>query len=68
VPKKDLVLKFVKPLEGSKIELIGSDIPLNYTYSEEEGLIINIPEDALSATGNKYAWGFKINGVERIGK
>lgn len=67
-PKKDLVLKFVKPLEGSKIELIGSDIPLNYTYSEEEGLIINIPEDALSATGNKYAWGFKINGVERTGK
>ena len=45
-PKKDFVLKFVKPLEGSKIELIGSDIPLNYTYSEEEGLIINIPEDA----------------------
>ena len=67
-PKKDLVLKFVKPLEGSKIELIGSDIPLYYTYSEEEGLIINIPEDALSTTGNKYAWGFKINGVERTGK
>ena len=42
-PKKDLVLKYVKPEDGSKIELIGYDTALNYTYSEEEGLIINIP-------------------------
>ena len=67
-PKKDLVLKYVKPEDGSKIELIGYDTVLNYTYSDEEGLIINIPEDALNASGSKYAWGFKINGIERIEK
>lgn len=67
-PKKDLVLKYVKPEDGSKIELIGYDTALNYTYSDEEGLIINIPEDALNASGSKYAWGFKINGIERIEK
>ncbi|MEP0131843.1 MAG: alpha-L-fucosidase [Eudoraea sp.] len=68
VPKKDLVLKYVKPNEGGKIELIGYGAPLNYSYSEEEGLLIIIPEDAISTTGNKYAWSFKINGVERTRK
>jgi len=67
-PKKDLVLKYVKPMEGGKIELIGYDTALNYTYSEEEGLLINIPEDAISTTGNQFAWSFKIHGVETTTK
>ncbi len=51
------------PNEGSSIYLLGFGQPLEWTFSEDDGLKIQIPQDAISALN--YAWTFKMTGEER---
>lgn len=61
-PGKVFNLINVKPLENSKITLLGYKANLEWEYDEELGLMITIP-DELQDSGNRpcdYAWTFKL--------
>ena len=53
----------LKPREGSSIYLLGLEQPLEWTFSEDNGLKIQLPQETLSELD--YAWTFKISGEER---
>lgn len=59
-----LGLANIRPKEGSAIVLLGSDAELDWEYDKDKGLTIFVPK---SIPGN-YAWTFKIEGDEFIGK
>jgi alpha-L-fucosidase len=63
-PGTSLRVKYVVPDEGTEIELLGFDEPLNWTIGSEEGVIIDIPEKLQEKTNRpcQYAWIFKIEG------
>jgi alpha-L-fucosidase len=63
-PGTSLGVKYVVPDEGTEIELLGFDEPLNWTIGSEEGVIIDIPEKLQEKTNRpcQYAWIFKIEG------
>ncbi len=64
-PGKEITLDYVAPEQGSTIMLLGYEQPLNYTYTPDGGLKINVPQEALAKIGKTHAWTFKIKGQER---
>ncbi|MEQ9290263.1 MAG: alpha-L-fucosidase [Cyclobacteriaceae bacterium] len=64
-PGPELVLKYVKPENDSKIFLLGNNNPLKWTYQPGTGLKISISETDVSGLEAKYAWTFKITGKEQ---
>lgn len=61
-PGESLVLQSVQPKKGSKITLLGYGDKLDWTYDEDKGLTISLPEE-LQKEENRpcaYAWVFKI--------
>lgn len=54
-------LKSVKPVEGSKISMLGVPGDLKWKWDESTGLTIIYPRDKARPTSCSYAWAFKIN-------
>ena len=64
-PGKTLILKNIKPETNSKILMLGYDDPLEWSFDENEGLKIKIPQNISNAWSKEsYAWTFKIIGKE----
>ena len=59
-----LPIKSIRPKEGSRITLLGYEKNLNWSYSDEEGLEILIPDEIKPGIGgiSNHAWVFKIDG------
>jgi alpha-L-fucosidase len=55
-PGKRLALKTVRPKQGSKISLLGYDQPLAWTYSAENGLVIELPDQSPFPAGSPLAF------------
>jgi alpha-L-fucosidase len=53
-------LKSVKPVEGSKITMLGVPGNLTWKWSESDGLIITYPRQKARPTSCSYAWSFRI--------
>ena len=53
-------LKAVKPVAGSKINMLGVPGDLNWTWDEANGLTIKYPRQKARPTSCSYAWAFKI--------
>ncbi len=65
---KALTLRNVLPNENSEIYLLGHDEPLQWSYTEAEGLNISVPAGLnLPGTEVSKAWTFKITGMESSG-
>ena len=65
-PGKSLQIKYIQPIQDSKIYMLGIDQPLEWTQDAEKGVIIQIPEE-LQIEENRpcrYAWVFKIEGEQ----
>ncbi len=61
-PGDKLTLRYAEPTEGSAITLLGYEGDLEWTYSPQKGLIINLP-DGIQDPENRpcnYAWVFKM--------
>ena len=52
--------KSVKPVEGSKITMLGVPGDLAWTWDETSGLTITYPKQKARPTSCSYAWSFKI--------
>jgi len=64
-PKASVLLKNLKPEEGSKIYLLGIEKALIWEFISEEGLKISIPKEILNTWNkNSFAWTFRITGEE----
>ena len=50
----------VRPVEGSKITMLGVDGTLDWTWNEASGLTIQYPRQKERPTACSYAWAFKI--------
>lgn len=66
LPSEKLVLKQIKPAEGSVIRMYGINSELNWNYSEADGLTIEFPEEFSDPAKLpcKYVWVLKIQGTE----
>ncbi|NEW83827.1 MAG: alpha-L-fucosidase [Mariniphaga sp.] len=53
-------LKSVRPIEGSKITMLGVSGELKWTWNEDNGLTIFYPRQKARPTACSYAWSFKI--------
>ena len=62
-PSGEVNFKNLKPAEGSEVYMLGYDQPLEWTYDENGGLTVTVPEDA--GSGIEYAWVFKVKGEEK---
>jgi alpha-L-fucosidase len=62
-PQKMLNIKQIKPIEGSRIRMLGFDTDLKWKYDDKTGLTVELP-DQTSLPG-KYVWVLKIEGMER---
>ena len=62
----NIKLNYVKPAKGSEIMLLGYDKPIAYTFSDIDGLSIELPKEAKIDLAESSAWVFKIMGEERI--
>ena len=62
LPEKQVVIKQVKPVEGSAIRMYGLDTDLKWSWDEANGLTIELPDPA--ALPCKYVWVLKIGGKE----
>lgn len=64
-PDSKITLKDIKPQKDSNISILGFKNNLDWSYSAENGLEINIPKDVLKTWNSKtYAWTIKIKGEE----
>lgn len=54
------ILKSVKPMDGSKITMLGVPGELKWTWNETTGLTIVYPREKVRPTACSYAWVFKI--------
>jgi alpha-L-fucosidase len=57
---EEFKLKSVKPVEGSKISMLGVPGNLDWTWDTISGLTIRYPRDKARPTACSYAWAFKI--------
>lgn len=57
---EEFKLKAVKPVEGSKITMLGVPGNLDWTWNEANGLTIKYPREKARPTSCSYAWAFKI--------
>lgn len=64
-PGKEIRFDNLKPEQGSNVLLLGYDSPLEWDYSEEKGLAVSVPEEALKAEGDTQVWTFKIKVSEK---
>lgn len=53
-------LKSVKPIEGSKITMVGVPGEFKWKWDENTGLTIIYPKQKARPTSSSYAWAFKI--------
>ncbi|MBC9798107.1 alpha-L-fucosidase [Sinomicrobium weinanense] len=63
-PGKRIRFDHLKPEEGSEVLLLGYDEPLEWKYTEGEGVTVSVPRKALRAVGSTKAWTFKIKVAE----
>ena len=63
-PGEEFVINHIKPKEGSEIHMLGLAEPLEWYFSDSEGLKIKIPILLLETINEKTAWSFKIIGQE----
>lgn len=62
--KKEVTIKQIKPVEGSKIVMLGNeDSPLKWNYDNKTGLNIKLPPAAATFPFS-YVWVLKIEGTE----
>lgn len=61
-PGEVLQLKYVRPLEGSAVELLGYDKPLAWSFDPRHGLTIQLPAELQEdpARPCRYAWAFRM--------
>ncbi|MEO6136529.1 MAG: alpha-L-fucosidase [Ginsengibacter sp.] len=57
---KEFKLKSVKPVEGSKITMLGVPGDLKWSWNDSNGLTIYYPEQKSRPSSCSYAWSFKI--------
>lgn len=57
---EEFKLKSVKPVDGSKITMLGVQGELKWKWSDTEGLTITYPKQKPRPTSCSYAWAFKI--------
>ena len=57
-PGEDLVLKNIRPAQGTSIELLGYADPIQWDYEEHTGLTVQLP--TREEVTVKYAWVFRI--------
>ncbi|HET6559166.1 MAG TPA: alpha-L-fucosidase [Prolixibacteraceae bacterium] len=57
---EEFKLKYVKPVKGSKITMLGVPGNLDWTWDEANGLTIKYPRHKERPTACSYAWAFKI--------
>ena len=63
-PGEEFIINHIKPKEGSEILMLGQSEPLEWYFSDSEGLKIKIPILLLETINEKTAWSFKIIGQE----
>jgi alpha-L-fucosidase len=61
--EKQVVIKQVKPSEGSEIKMLGLDEDLKWKYDEKNGLTVQLPPSTATVPF-KYIWVLKIEGSE----
>ncbi|GAA3576088.1 alpha-L-fucosidase [Snuella lapsa] len=65
-PEANLTLNHVKPETDSSINILGNETVLEWTFDNQKGLTISIPETVLNRWNDKtYAWVFHIKGEEK---
>jgi len=57
---EEFILKSIKPVKGSKIQILGVPGDLKWTYDETKGLSIHYPNQKARPSSCSYAWSFKI--------
>jgi alpha-L-fucosidase len=65
-PGKEMLLKSVRPRDGSEVTLLGSNARLSWKFDSARGTTIALP-DNLQQPGNRpceYAWSLKINAAQ----
>ena len=62
LPTKEVIIRQIKPTEGSAIKMYGMNSDLNWKWDENTGLTVEIP-DSISLPC-KYVWVLKIEGAE----
>jgi alpha-L-fucosidase len=62
LPEKEVIIKQIKPVEGSAIKMYGLDTDLKWKWDEMTGLTIELPDRAILPC--KYVWVLKIEGAE----
>jgi alpha-L-fucosidase len=63
-PGESVNFQYLQPDEGSEVHLLGHDEPLEWQYSQENGLMIDVPAEVSSSEKFGPAWAFKIKGRE----
>ncbi len=61
--EKQVIIKQIKPSDGSKIKMLGLDEDLEWKYDKKKGLTIQLPPSPVTAPFN-YVWVLKIEGTE----
>jgi alpha-L-fucosidase len=61
--EKQVIIKQVKPAEGSKVRMLGLEKDLEWKYNEKTGLSIQLPPSPATFPFN-YVWVLKIEGSE----
>jgi alpha-L-fucosidase len=62
LPDKQVIIKQIKPNEGTVIRMYGSNTDLKWTWDEAAGLTVELPDQA--SLPCKYVWVLKIEGAE----
>jgi alpha-L-fucosidase len=62
LPDKQVIIKQIKPKEGTVIRMYGSNADLKWTWNETAGLTVELPDQA--SLPCKYVWVLKIEGTE----
>ena len=61
-PGRELTLTSLRPQAGSKIKMLGSSAPVEWTFDAAKGLTIRLPESLQSESNrpSDYAWTLKV--------
>lgn len=65
-PGSQLVLKKVRPKDGTMVTLLGSDVRLSWKFDSAQGTVITLPENLQQADNRpcNYAWSLKFTPTE----
>jgi alpha-L-fucosidase len=66
-PGKQMIVKSIRPNEGSKVTMLGVREPLQWRNDPQQGLVIDIPENLQDESKRpcQFAWAFRISGTDR---